>query len=136
MKKIVSLALIALLAVGSFTSCKKYEDGPTISFASKKSRVVNTWKIDEEIYDGNTVTLTADQKAATVEFKKDGSVVYTSGSMSYAGTWAFADSKKELQITFAGTTSTSTILKLKSKELWLKSTDSQGKTDETHYVPA
>ena len=46
MKRLVILMLIALTTT-LLPACKKYEDGPYISFVSRKERVVNAWKIDK-----------------------------------------------------------------------------------------
>jgi len=92
------LFIISIVAVFALSSCGKYDDGPAFSLASKKSRVVNTWKIDKEFINGTEQTLTADDKDDYIEFKKDGNMTMTqvSGSVSSttSGTWDF-DSKKE-----------------------------------------
>lgn len=42
MKKIILLTLVVVFATTlTFIGCGKYEDGPSISLASKKARVVN-----------------------------------------------------------------------------------------------
>lgn len=47
------VSAIALSLV--FTACK-YEDGPGISFRSKRDRIANEWIVDQFIYDGNNIT--------------------------------------------------------------------------------
>ncbi|HCQ29452.1 MAG TPA: hypothetical protein DIU39_04135 [Flavobacteriales bacterium] len=146
MKKILSIALVALIGATALTGCGKYPDGPKISLASKKSRLVNKWKIDEKFENGVSQTIDPDEKDDYIEFKKDGSVVYTavSGSTTTTmeGTWEFDSKKENLLVTFSYTllgqtitsTTTSKILRLKSKELWLEETDDNGDVDEYHYV--
>jgi hypothetical protein len=33
-------------------SCKKYEDGPLVSFRTKKTRITGVWKLDKIIVNG------------------------------------------------------------------------------------
>jgi hypothetical protein len=138
MKKVFIISIIGLFA---FAGCKKYDDGPAFSLASKKARVVNVWKLDKQFINGAEQTLTADDKDDYMEFKKDGSYSYTSvnGSISTTstGTWAF-DSKKEnilVSFTYGSITSTTTskILRLKSNELWLES-KSGNDTEKDYYI--
>ena len=59
MKNLLKLFLILICFV-TF-SCKKYEDGPTVSLRTKKARVVNKWKVDS--YYINGVDKTTDYRA-------------------------------------------------------------------------
>ena len=76
----------------SIISCGKYEDGPSISFRSKKQRIVNTWQSDydnDEIYD----------------FKEDGKfeLYYISElPFKYLGTWEFSEDKTQITINVSG----------------------------------
>ena len=56
-----------------------------------------------------------------------------SGSIiSFEGTWSFGDKKETLITTITGfSADTAVIIRLKSKELWIKSMDGK---NETHYV--
>lgn len=78
MKKVLLLALSTLLLAGSFTSCKKGENDPAVSLASRKARVSGEWTVTKEeskttetnggtfgfsettvsVYDGTTKTTT------------------------------------------------------------------------------
>lgn len=49
MKKLL-IALI--ISVAAFSSCKKYEDGPAISFRSFHSRLYHLWTVEKYIIDG------------------------------------------------------------------------------------
>jgi hypothetical protein len=119
----ITLAVFAFV----FVSCKKYEEGPTISLASKKSRVANTWTIEKMIVNGNDVTSTSQTYIAgfSVELTKDYTYTRTADGYTETGTWDF-DSEKENIITtpssVLGIVVTSKILKLKNKELWIKYT--------------
>lgn len=73
---IVIVSLICLLS-----SCKKYEEGPSFTLLSKKSRLANTWKIDS--YFENGVDKTSD---ALIVFK-DFVLVIDKNNMKYTKTF-------------------------------------------------
>jgi len=134
MKTNKKLLLIVITLIIAFTGCKKYSDGPTFSPWPKKWRVVNTWKEEKEISGGVTVSI---NNSDTYQYKRNGDFIVTSGSTSFTGTWAFGSKKETLITTFTGgmgsLSTTSKILRLTSKEMWL--TDDSGNT-ETHFVSA
>jgi hypothetical protein len=126
-KQISSFLLIAFISAIAFTGCKKYEDGPTISLNSKKSRVVNVWVIDK-IYSNETdITdvFVALWPNFSFDLKNDNTYILTwTSSTAEQGTWAF-DSAKEYIITIPNYSSISTkwrILRLKSDEAWVETT--------------
>lgn len=137
MKTTLKLGFAAIIAVSAIlSSCGKYEDGPKISLASKKSRLVNTWKLVQETENG--VVLNLSGYSVVTDIKKDGSytTTYTYGIFSGTdvGTWQFSSDKESLIMTSNGssTASTATILRLKSKELWTKQVNGTD-TYEDHY---
>jgi fructoselysine-6-P-deglycase FrlB-like protein len=72
----------------------------------------------------------------TLVIEKDGKYTITSGSFTDNGTWTLGEDKDD--IFFLSSQSGSTeeadrILRLKSKELWLKHTYPNGDIDEIHY---
>lgn len=127
MKNLYISTIISSLIL-SFTSCKKYEEGPTLSFRSKKERVANTWIISKAIEDGEDVT--DDFEAYTVSFTEDGATTlvaqYTIFGGTYTfntkGTWVFENDNEFLYINYDNDDADNTykILKLKEKELWVK----------------
>lgn len=141
MKKISSFLLLLAVIVGiSYTSCKKYEDGPMISLASKKARLANTWKIDQVLYNGVVQIIDPDELNSSMEITKDGKIIYAylGTTFTYTASWAFTSDKEGLIITatsiYGSWTTTYNILKLKNKELWLEETDGADRI-EAHYVP-
>lgn len=124
-----SLAVI-ITATSVLSSCGKYEEGPKISFASKKSRMVNTWK-EEKSIDGSTgIEYPCTSNCEVLELKKDGT--YSVNGTSLSGTtWQFSSDKEKLEFVWGSVTTSSIILRLKSNELWLKDVSSN---DEVHYV--
>jgi hypothetical protein len=146
MKKTTVIMLAAVLAGATvLESCKKYEDGPSLSFRSRKERVANTWKIEKQLQGG---VEQSNPSTGTITFDKDGNVsaTYTSFgiTITVSGTWQLVNNDEDLEVktTYNGvsTTSTVNILKLKEKELWVKDpgndANSSGDDVETHYIPA
>lgn len=143
MKKSITIKMFAfaLLAV-LVTACSKYEEGSKFTLLTKKSRVVNTWKLDKVtsiiVATGLESDITSLFPTTTMELTKDGvaTVVQSSGglSLSDVGTWAFNSDKSGLILTdAAGTASESDIVKLKANEMKLTSTDN-GVTIIVEYV--
>jgi hypothetical protein len=142
MKKI----LFAILAIATlsivFPSCGKYEEGPKISLASKKSRLQGDWKIKK--YMINDVDQTAGYllivgNSSVIGIEKDGKYSWTFTGGTAAGTWALGEDKDDVTFTpTSGSTTTNTyrILRLKSKELWWKQTQSNGDVWEYQFEPA
>jgi hypothetical protein len=129
--KLTTLLLGFALIFG--TSCGKYEEGPGISFRSKKARVANTWAVEKYIIDGNEQDLT-NFTDVTFEFTKDGKYTFTYGTNgSEKGTWEFGDKKETIKTKEDGKTDVdeSTIIKLKNKEFWTKEVEN-GITTEIH----
>jgi len=131
MKKITAFTVAALM-IGSiaFTSCKKYEEGPALTILSKKARVAGTWEVEAYLVDG--VDKTSDYRAfitsESMEMTKDGtyntSTTTVLGTDTDAGTWEFVNDKEDLKTLSndAGSTpDTMMIVKLKSKEMWVRS---------------
>ena len=134
MKKLLSLTLVVAFGLTiAFTGCKKYEEGPTLSLASKKARVVNTWKLEKYTVNGVDIPLLS--TTSYMELKKDNTFIMSYGSSANTGTWDFDSKKENIVFTENGSSSADKeeILRLKSGELWLKSVDG---TDvvEIHYV--
>jgi hypothetical protein len=133
MKKLLNITLVIAFGLTiAFTGCKKYEDGPTFSLASKKSRVVNTWEIEKSIVNGQDVT--ASMANYSLEIKKDNTFIESNGISTETGTWDFDSKKENIMVTYNnGEKYKNEILKLKNDEMWLKEVDGTG-IYETHYV--
>jgi len=131
-KKLLFLIMSAIF-MSAFFGCGKYENGPTFSLASKKSRIVNQWKVQKATGFGGT-DYTDSYENETIEFKKDNTFIIIDGSSTYSGTWDFDGSKENLLLTETGDTYgvVYQILRLKSNSLWLKGADSYSM--EIHYI--
>ena len=137
MKRIVKIfAVIAVLGI-SFSSCKKYEEGPGLRFRSKKARVEGEWTLSTVSENGVDQPQSSDDLDDIYKFTKDGKMEFQDpGNATISGTWKF-DSKKEkvtLSFSFSGQafTQVTTILKLKNNELKWEYTDGTDKYIETY----
>lgn len=132
----LSVLAIALIIVTStvFESCKKYPDGPLISFHSKKERVANTWKVDN--YKKNGSDYTSLVTAYSETYTKEGGYSYSWNGISGIGTWVFQNSNEEILLTGTSNQGTYTlvILKLEEKEFWYYYMDGDDKK-EFHMIP-
>ncbi len=142
-KNIILVALVTFLVVG-FVSCKKYEQGPGLSFRSKTKRLANSWRIQ-------SVTVNGVERAAEPLYAKQKHYIYESGSYiinvidpitlqaeDIQGTWQLYDENRKLAVNrvnyngVADSLEDYQILKLKEKSLWLRKLDN---TIEYHFVP-
>lgn len=136
MKKFIVAALIAFAGISvTFSSCNKYEDGPKLSLLTKKARLCNDWVIDKYLVNGHDETDATDmtnsaQSTFGSDFvwsiKKDETYSST-GNFPTTGTWKLGEDKDDVTFTpNSGSASTYRILRLKSKELRLRETNSNG----------
>ncbi len=133
MKNTKRLPLLIILLAGlmfpTIQSCKKYPDGPAISFRSKSERVANNWKVEN--YKKNGTDYTSLVANYTEKYTKEGSYSYQWGAFSGMGTWAFKNSSKEIQIT--GTNNQASvvlyILKLEEDQFWYYYMDGSDKKE-------
>jgi len=136
-----SFLLLLISSLFFFVSCGKYEDGPAISLLSKKSRLVNKWKLEKYYKDGVEQTLSDDDKKGYMEIRKDNTFeavsYFGSYSVTFTGTWSEDDNYSKIHIKITSPTSEEeeyTILRLTSDELWLEREDDDVHDDEYHFV--
>ena len=130
MKKITKQlsALLGITLLLGTTACKKYEEGPGISFRSKAERVANTWLIDQ--YVGADGDIDKETDSDTFVFTKDGKASITYNNVTQDGTWEFQKDKEEIKFDYEFYDATYKIIKLKEKEMWLADEDN----DQIHFV--
>jgi hypothetical protein len=118
MKKIITLVVLATFIMVGVSSCKKYEEGPAISFRSKTSRVAGDWTLDKATQDGVDITSTI--QIDYITFEKEGAYKFVGGGMEVTGTWSFDDKKENIIIKEEGSADQQKfkIIKLKNKVLW------------------
>jgi hypothetical protein len=119
---------ILLLIIGalSFSSCKKGEDDPGVSFRSREQRFANTWTLTKFEKNGQR----QDLNGATYIYKttKDGGVTETIEGAVFGfsirsvrtGVWEFVSNKEDVRITIDSNVDIFKIQRLANSELWLK----------------
>jgi len=127
--KSIVIVLFSGTMLLSVQGCKKYNDGPLISLASRTERVANTWKVDNYKVNGNDYTSLVTNYTET--YTKNGNYSYEWGSFSGTGTWAFQNNDKEIRITGTDnqTSITLFILKLEEKQFWYYYMDGNDKKE-------
>ncbi len=121
MKKIL-FVIASTLVLALVSSCRKYEEGPMISFRSRTSRVANDWTV-------KSVYVNAEEDAGNAAigklftFTKAGQFTINNDS---TGKWRFLENDAIIYLKFDDkvTTMKYTISKLKEKELWMYYYDS------------
>ena len=138
MKTKILLFCFSVSVIIFLDGCKKYEDGPSITLRTAKSRITNQWSYKETLYDGRTPNTGFERLGNAyigdnIDIKKDGSYVAGSTS-SYSGNWSFSSDQKSVTFTPNGSSSSDTyiILKLTNKEFWVQY-DNDGHNWEFHY---
>jgi hypothetical protein len=121
----VAIILLALMAT-TFSSCKKYDDGPSMSLLSAKSRLAREWKILKvvEVVTVNEIDVTTFWEGMELDIQKSGDFIRTKGNVSSAGTWEFSEDKEELRLKLSSSTDVEvyTIRRLTKDDLWLDRT--------------
>lgn len=154
MKRFAIILTVVAATAMLFSSCGKYDEGPSFSLLTKKSRIVGEWKVDE-MYINDTLVdfeelyaalfslsgITVSDIAMVTTLEKDGtgmsSIKYTvlgvDGSQDSNIKWEFDDEKENLRIQTQdeetqvwGEWEESEILRLTKSECWTKSSE----TDE------
>jgi hypothetical protein len=120
MKTNISVLILALmfLSIPILQSCKKYEEGPTVSLRSRTERVANKWQVENYKINGEDYTSIVSEY--TEQFSKPESYSYTWGNLDGAGTWAFQNNDKEIKLKGNDDQSSRTlyITKLEEKSFW------------------
>jgi hypothetical protein len=117
-----------------FSACGKYEDGPKLSLASKKSRAVGVWVYQQVLANGTDITslVGADSKYELMDNEKY--QVRSGNVITEEGTWNFGSKKETIETLATGssTKTVETILRLTKDEFWTTYVE-LGITYEVHY---
>tara|TARA_R110002111_G_scaffold248050_1_gene311456 strand:+ start:413 stop:835 length:423 start_codon:yes stop_codon:yes gene_type:complete len=119
-----------LLAAGmgiilSFGSCKKYEDGPGLSFRTKTTRLVGNWELIE--VDGQQISRFGE--FTLIDFDKDGDFTMAGSYYDYngqyvsfreIGDWEWENGKEEIEVQGSTFKEDWEILRLTYRELWFE----------------
>jgi hypothetical protein len=122
-KKIVYTFILALGLIVTQSGCKKYENGPTISLSSKKSRIAADWEFKKVTY--NDMDITTEFLGYTWEINKDETFkIVFENSVEDNGIWEFVTDKEAIDVKYSdGSIERYLIKQLKSKEMWLELND-------------
>jgi len=133
MKISILLILLGFAMIYTFQSCKKYPDGPLISFRSRTERVSNTWKVENYKVNGNDFTSLVSSYTET--FSKNGAYSYSWGILNGSGIWSFQNHDNEIKLSGSDSQSSRTlfILKLEEKSFWYYYMDGSDK-HESHMI--
>ena len=138
MKTLLKSSVFIFAVLTLLTACNKYEDGPKFSLLTKKARLSGEWVIESVTYNTTDVTSTYVSAVGAnyvMEIEKDGKY-RTEGANPDTGTWTLGEDKDDVRFLSdqSGSTEMSyRILKLQSKALWLKYTETNGDILEVQY---
>lgn len=123
---IVALSLLLLLPM--FSGCRKYPEGPSISFRSKAERVANNWRANFVFR--NNIDETVRYDNYEFRFDRNGEFTWTVtfeglDPFSLSGTWELATVDEEIKLTYNDPAAAEErylylqILKLYEDDLWV-----------------
>lgn len=140
--KFNALLILTGILIASVTGCKKYEDGPGISFRTRKERLVNDWKVNVAYAYGLDVT--EDYQTFSIDIKGDGTfLAKTIDEMDSVhlqeGLWDFVEKDEQVRLLYTEPLITPdrsywTILRLKETELRVL-TDIDSVEHEFRFIP-
>lgn len=127
----------ALLMTLSLGACKKYEDGPWLTFRGKKARVVNSWEyqlvlrngldVTDGLPDLGSINYTSSKIGFNDENRFTTVIQYsdsTANTTRFDGTWAFDENEENIILTYDQPAPMEIdsqiwrITKLRENELW------------------
>lgn len=124
MKNIVIIAIVALFIV----SCSKYEEGPSMSLASKTARLINDWEVEKVIENG--IDITTDYKIMypdqSFHYFRNYTLKQVENETELAKAWEWGEDKETIIITWklleTEHVQTKRIIRLASSEFWYSTT--------------
>jgi hypothetical protein len=132
MKRFAIIFTIVAATAMIFSSCGKYEEGPSFSLLSKTSRVVGTWTVTEVTVDGDVQDMEGLVVKSTMEKDGTGSSSFTWSGITLTSDleWEFDEAKENLRTrtketgeTEFGEWESSEILRLTNSECWVKTVE-------------
>jgi len=127
MKKIHLTILTVALLAASLVGCNKYDEGPSLSFRSASSRVVNSWEPKVVLADGQDITYYFQN--FSIDMTEDGRFVSTDlddldSTVTQEGFWSLENDNQDLQFIYTVPAvnpdrRTYQIKMLKNDEIWL-----------------
>ena len=114
--RILLLSLVVFLTV---SACKKYPEGPILSFHSRDARVAGSWAVEKVLV--NSQESTGYYSKYTYSYGTDNSYTENNGFNTLKGNWAFTSAEDSIIINYNTNQVLHRykILKLKNKSMWL-----------------
>ncbi|MCD4663883.1 MAG: hypothetical protein K8R68_01355 [Bacteroidales bacterium] len=117
----ISTVTIVLLFTFFVSSCKKYEEGPALSFLTKTERLTSSlWELD--YIDGEIP-----EYYMTLKFETDGEVELSGTIHGYTeaidGTWRWAEGKESIRVEFGNDFTEWDIMRLSYDDFWFEDED-------------
>lgn len=121
--------LFAVVASTLMPSCKKGDDDPIISVASRKDRFTNTWTLTKyekngiaQDLAGTTYTYSVFDNG-TLSQTIEGTIFGFPTRQTESGTWNFINDEEDVNIIVDGDTTIYNLQRLAPKDLWLRQND-------------
>jgi hypothetical protein len=124
------IALASFCALLTVNSCKKYEEGPYLSFKSREERISNTWRVDKFYKNDEDITVAVNQDLPELKwtFSINGSITRTvtinNQPIVVTGQWALQSDDEEIRIVintqFYTEDTVWVIIKLMEDEFWVR----------------
>jgi hypothetical protein len=126
--------LIAVSGMLCFLSCKKYPEGPLLSFRSREARIVNEWACGDVLV--NNASANGLYSTHFFSFGESGNFSETNGSNTGTGSWELTSHDDSLICTINGNyvIHRFRIMKLKNKSIWLDE-NVNGSLYSWHLIP-
>ncbi|UPT65293.1 MAG: hypothetical protein M0D57_12040 [Sphingobacteriales bacterium JAD_PAG50586_3] len=139
------IGLASFCALLTVSSCKKYEEGPYLSFKSREDRISNTWKVEKFYKNGEELTVSINQDLSSLNwtFSTNGevsrSITINNQPITVSGQWLLQSDDEEVRIVINTPLyiedTVWIIVKLMEDEFWVRySVD--GDVYEAHFTPA
>lgn len=119
------ILLILGLAILTLQSCKKYSEGPVITFTTPEYRIQRSWVLEKAMYGTTDITESYKTLVSEIIVKKGGEMQVVNPALTLSYNWEFAQNKSVVKTkqSNANTWYDNTVLKLTTKEFWYYYTD-------------
>ncbi|MEM0998540.1 MAG: hypothetical protein AAGN35_15890 [Bacteroidota bacterium] len=104
MNRVYTAFFSAVILLGMLTGCRKYEEGPGFSLASKDARATNIWQAENVFQDG--IDYTVYFTDWSIDMREDGRIVITDkdemdSTTTQEGFWDLVDDNERLRLLFS-----------------------------------
>lgn len=131
MKRFAIILTVVAATALLFSSCGKYEEGPSFSLLTKKARIAGEWTVTEMTVDGEVQDMEGTSMVYTLEKDGTGSAKVTWGGFSFefVAEWEFDEAKENLRVRTKDENdewdewAESEIIRLTNSELWMRDID-------------